>query len=148
MNKLIYGLIILTAIVFTSCNDHKNTSHEDHHSSHSGDSSTPHAAATETHEIKIIPVLFKNTDPVISSALETITGNYLTIKNALASDNPVEAAAAAKSLSENLAGIDKSRFSAEQKSAFDKSEQGLSEHVVQITTSAGDIKGQRNHLSC
>lgn len=146
MNKLIYGLIILTAIVFISCNDNKNTSHEDHHASHSGDSSTPQVAAAETQEIKTIPVLFKNTDPVISSALETITGNYLSIKNALASDEPVEAAAAAKSLSENLASIDKSRFSAEQKSAFDKSEQGLNQHAVQITASAGDIKGQRNHF--
>lgn len=146
MNKLIYGLIIITAIVFTSCNDNKIISHEAHHASHSGDSSTPHAAATEMHEIKTIPVLFKNADPAISSALKTIIGHYLSIKNALASDNPGEAAAAAKSFTEILAGIDKSRFSAEQKSAFEKSEQGLSEHAVQISANAGDIKGQRNHF--
>lgn len=146
MNKLICGLIICTAIVFTSCNDNKKTSHEDHTAAHSAGNSTPTAEADKPYEIKTIPVSFKNTDPAISSTLNTITGNYLTIKNALASDNAGEAAAAAKSLSENLAGIDKSRFSAEQRSAFDKSEQGLSEHAVQINASAGDIKGQRNHF--
>ena len=146
MNKLISGLIAFTALVFTSCNNNEKSSHENHSGNHSVESPDSHATTNESSQPQKVTVAFKTTDPAISTSLNNVLDSYLAIKNALASDNAETAAVAAKSLSEILATIDKSRFSAEQKPAFDKSEQGLSEHSVQIAANAGDIKLQRNHF--
>lgn len=146
MNKLISGLIGFTALVFTSCNNNVKSSHENHSDNHAVDSHVSPATTTDNHQPKKLTVAFTTTDPAISASLNKVFGFYLSIKNALASDNPETAAVAAKSLSEILANIDKSRFSAAEKPAFDKSEQGLGEHSVQIAANAGDIKLQRNHF--
>jgi hypothetical protein len=107
---------------------------------------SPAATATsDDTDIKMVKATYSNVDPKVAASLKEVLGRYLQVKNSLANDNADEAARGAKSMSDALAKVDKSLFTAEQKNAYDQVEDDLKEHAEHIGKSR--IDHQREHFS-
>ncbi len=74
-----------------------------------------------------------------------VTG-YLQVKNALVDDNGNDAASGGKSISEAMAKLDKSSFSAEQKKAYDAVADDIKENAEHINENSGKLDHQREHF--
>ena len=64
----------------------------------------------------------------------------------MANDNGSEAASAAKAMDGAISKLDKSLFTAEQKTAYDKNEEEMKEHAEHIANNGDEIKHQRSHF--
>ena len=144
MKQLIFGFIIFGAITFTACNGNENKAGNDVTSEMKEDSAKQYSPKDEKNVAEITPT-FTNVDAKTTVYIKNIVDHYLHIKNALASDNESEASSGAMTLSESVAKVDKSYFTPEQKSVYDKNEEGLKEHAALISKSKIGI--QREHFS-
>lgn len=106
-------------------------------------SASVHAKPAETAETQTVSPAFTTIDPAAAAAIHGIVGQYLAVKNALASDNAAQAAEAAGALRDALQKVDKSLLTAEQKTAYDKAEEVIRQQAAQIADAAGDIARQR-----
>lgn len=128
MKTIILGFAIVAAIS-TACNNDGNQSTETATSSDSTSSNTPATNA----ELKT------------ALATEVVT-NYLQLKNALANDNPKDAAIAGKAVSEAIQKIDAASLTAEQKTVFDDVKNEIKEHGEHVSSNGDKIAHQREHF--
>jgi len=148
MKKIFFSVLAISAITITSCNNggSKNEKDEKDMSSMKKDSAQP-VTATDDKDVKAVAVTFTNVDPKAAASIKEIISHYLHIKNALAGDNGNEAASGAKAMEEALGKIDKSLFTAEQKTAYDRNEEELKEHAEHIAKNGDKIEHQRTHFA-
>jgi hypothetical protein len=143
MKKIFFSVLVMSIVAFTACNNDDKSSKLDDMSKLNQDSSK--TTTQSDNDITTIIPTFVNLDAKVSADIKTVVGHYLHIKNALANDNADEAAEGAKAMSEALAKIDKSLFTAEQKKVYDDNEDDLKEHAEHISKSKLDH--QREHFS-
>lgn len=134
---------LLALLALTACNDNSTEPHQGHGTTATTEN---HTTPTGQSAAKTVSVTYPQVDPTISAALKESVDHYLHVKNALAGDNAAEAAKGATALGAALQKVDKSLFTPEQKTAFDKVAAGLKEHANAIAANAGDIKKQREHF--
>ena len=146
MKKILLFLTV-SATALLACNNAGKNEHEGHDMNTMAKDSPAHAVAEEASTIKAVAVTFTSVDPKAASSIKEIVDHYLHIKNALFTDNGMEAASGAKSMAEAMKGLDKSLLSAEQKTAFDKSTAELKEHAAQIADNGNKIDYQRSHFA-
>jgi len=148
MKKVFLGTLILSALAFAACNDNSKGKEPDSISTMGKDSAKQAAAAADTNVATVTPG-FTNVDAKASAYINTLVGQYLRLKNALANDNSSEAADAGKAMAETMdkAGKSLSLFSPEQKKLYDANEDDLKEHAEHIGKNSGNIKHQREHFS-
>jgi hypothetical protein len=96
--------------------------------------------------LKSIKPVFVNLDAAVSSVMSKLTGDYMSLKNALVADDASGAADAAGTLSNDLKNLDKSKFTPEQKTVYEKNEDDLKENAEHISKSKNDIHHQREHF--
>src|SRR3954470_3648196 len=106
MKKVFPGMFILLAIAFTACNDSSKGKEADSMSTMGKDSAKQAAAAADTSVTTVTPG-FTDVDAKTSAYINTLVGNYLHLKNALANDNSSEAADAGKAMAETMHKVDK-----------------------------------------
>ena len=147
MKKLLFSVLTISAISFAACKNGNNKNEHEGHDMSSMKTDTMQATATDNKDIKAVSVTYTKVDPKVSAAINEIVNQYLRIKNALASDNGGEAANGGKAMVNAIAKIDKSLFTAEQKNAFDKDEEGLKEDAEHIGKKGDDIAHQRSHFT-
>jgi hypothetical protein len=144
MKQLIIGIIAVSAILFSACNNNESKTEKDNMSELKNDTTKQTSTIDDKPVVEIKPT-FANLDANTTAQLKSIIAHYLHIKNALANDNESEAASGAKMLSETLAKVDKSFLTPEQKKIYDDNEEDLKEHAEHISKSKLDH--QREHFS-
>jgi hypothetical protein len=140
MKKMFAGLMVIVILIIAACNNNKehDDRNHDHDTNHDkmqmdtmkdmkhdsmsgmnhdkkGDSLTgmgDDMVVTKTNKDK--------TDPVVTKFINTVTRQYLFIKNGLAADNNAEAKTGATQLAGTIKKFDKSYFNTGQKKEFDK----------------------------
>lgn len=132
---------ILAILFVYACN---NSAQQSQASKPEPASAPVHASAADQSTTQTVSAAFTTLDPAAAEVIHGIIGHYLTVKNALASDNPADAAKAATMLRDALKKLDKSRLTVEQKTAFDKSEGSIRDQASLIADSGGDIAKQRD----
>jgi hypothetical protein len=144
MKKIFFSALAIGAILFTACNSSNTKKENDGHDMDKMPmDSTKDAGKTDDKEVKTITVSYTSIDPKLAASISTIADDYLQIKNALANDNSADAVTGAKAITASIRKMDKSLFTAEQKSAFDKSEGKLKENAAGIAMNTSKIKEQR-----
>lgn len=143
MKQLIIGIIAVSAMAFAACNNNGSKSEKDNMSEMKND--TTKKASTEDKNVKEVSPTFTSLDATTAGYIKNIVDHYLHVKKALANDNADEAANGAKAMSDALAKVDKSFFTAEQKKVYDENEADLKEHAEHISKSK--IDHQREHFS-
>lgn len=144
MRQLLIGILAISGVVLTACNNNGRKSEKDK-MSEMKDDTTKQNPATGDKNVKEISPTFTKVDAATAGYIKTVVDHYLHIKNALANDNESEAANGAKMLSETLAKVDKSFFTPEEKKIYDESEEDLKEHAEHISKSKVDH--QREHFT-
>ncbi len=127
MKTVILG-IVLSTILFVSCNNDEKkqeTSFE----------------TTETMDMKTNGV-----DATMDSPIKVILKGYLDMKKALANDDDKGAADAGNELVKNFDGFDKNSLNAEQVKVFDDIKEDAREHAEHIGANVGNIEHQREHF--
>jgi hypothetical protein len=131
-------------LTFAAC---KNGDNKNEHAGHDmegmSNDSAQQVATTAEKEVKAVAVTYTNVDAKAAASLKETVDHYLHIKNALANDNGAEAATGAKAMESALSKMDKSLLTAEQKTTYDKIEEGLKSTAASIAKSSNDIKQQR-----
>ena len=144
MIKTSLTALAFAVLTFAGC---KSGDKKDEHAGHDmkamGNDTTQQVAATDEKEVKAIAVTYTNIEAKAAASLKETADHYLHIKNALANDNGAEAATGAKAMEAVLSKTDKSLLTAEQKTAYDKIEEGLKSTAASIAKSSNDIKQQR-----
>ncbi|MEN9298403.1 MAG: hypothetical protein RLZZ429_716 [Bacteroidota bacterium] len=144
--KLSRFILLIAVVIFASCNNDQEASHEGQHTSTPNSDSVNHASTDQTTEIKSINVVFKNVDAKAAETIKQMVDNYLQMKDALAADKATDAATAAKKLASSVASLDQSLLTAEQKKVFDQYEADLNEHAEHIGQNGDNIEHQRSHF--
>ncbi len=146
MKKIFSIILTVSAITFTACNSGGRNKKNGHDMNNMIIDSTQHAAASDDKDVKAVAVIYTNVDAKAAASTKEIVDHYLHIKNALANDNGSEAASAAKAMDGAISKLDKSLFTAEQKTAYDKNEEEMKEHAEHIANNGDEIKHQRSHF--
>lgn len=147
MNKIISAISIVSAFVFSACNNsNPKNEHEGHDMNNMKSDTAQHVSANDDKDIKAVAVVYTNVDAKAAAGIKEIVDHYLHIKNALANDNAGEAVSGAKAMENAIAKLDKSLLSAEQKTAYDANEEELKEHAAHISKNGDNIKHQRSHF--
>lgn len=147
MNKIISAIAIVSAFVFTACNNsNSKNEQEGHDMSNMKIDTTQHVSVTDDKDVKAVDVVFSNLDAKAAASIKAIVDHYLHIKNALANDNSSEAAIGAKAMEDAIGSLDKSLLTAEQKTAYDRNEEELKEHADHVAKNGDNIKHQRSHF--
>lgn len=144
MNKLITGVTLVAAIAFAACSNSTSTQ--------KGTDSTvvlakDSAAMTADTDVTVVTPTFAQVDPKAEATIRAVVNDYLQLKNALAADNGNSAADAGKTMYGDLAKVDASLFTAEQKKAYDSTADDLKEHAEHIGKNGGNIAHQREHFA-
>jgi hypothetical protein len=148
MKKIIFSVLSLGVITFNACNNSSSKNEQEGHDMNNmNKDNTQQATTTDDKDVKAIAVTYTNVDAKAAASIKEIVDHYLHIKNALVNDNGSEAANGAKAMEEAISKLDKSLLSAEQKTAYDKNEGELKEHVGSIAKNGDKIKQQREHFS-
>lgn len=135
------------AIILASCTNNNNTtSTKDADSTKANMSSVKMADKPDDKNLKVVKPTFTSMDVAVSSGFNKLTGDYMTLKNALVADNAAGAADAAGTMAEDLKNLNKSKFTSEQKAAYQKNEDDLKENAEHISKSKSDIAHQREHF--
>lgn len=165
MKKLLAGLWTISILVIAACNNNKqNNTHEQNmnHDSMTHDTmqmdtmkdmkhdtmssmnhdNPDHSMAGMSAEATATKVNLGDTDPAVKKLVNTITSQYLIIKNGLAGDNNTEAKKGAVQLNSAIKKFDKSFFTASQKKEFDKYADNMNDQLQGITA-AKQIEEQR-----
>ena len=144
MIKTSITALAFAMLTFAACkNGDKKDEHAGHDMAGMGNDTAQQVATTDEKEVKAVAVTYTNVDAKAAASLKETVDHYLHIKNALANDNGAEAATGAKAMEAVLSKIDKSLLTAEQKTAYDKIEEGLKSTAASIAKSSNDIKQQR-----
>lgn len=144
MKTILFSALTISLLVFSACgNDASQHQHNNHDSSTA--SKEQHASSADS-EIKTVAAVYSGLDAKAAASIKEIVDHYLHVKNALANDNANEAVSGAKAMSEAISKLDKSLLTAEQKTAFDKTESSLKQHADLLANSGADIKQQRTHF--
>ena len=147
MNKIISAIAIVSALVYSACNNSSTKNeHEGHDMNNMKTDTTQHVSATDNKDIKTVVVVYTNVDANAAAGIKEIVDHYLHIKNALANDNASEAASGAKAMENAIGKLDKSLLTAEQKTAYDANEAEMKEHAEHIAKNGDNIKHQRSHF--
>lgn len=148
MKKIFFGLLALSAILFSSCNNSGSKKEQEMHDMNNmpKDSAEKHATAAAK-EAKTIAITYSNMDAKAAASIKDIVSHYLHVKNALANDNGNEAADGAKAMGKAMAAMDKSLLTAAQKKVYDDIEEVLIEHAEHIEKNGDKIEHQRSHFS-
>ena len=148
MKKIFFGILAISAIVFTACNtgDGKNEQ-EGHDMDNMRKDSMKPATITYDKDVKAVAVTYTNVDAKVAVSIKEIVDHYLQIKNELANDNGSEAASGARSMEAAIRKLDKSLLTAEQKTAYDRNEEELKEHAEHIAKNGAKIEHQRSHFA-
>ncbi len=148
MKKLFFGLIAVSTILFSACN---NSGTKNEQASHDMNNMKKDTVTLVTsagdEEIKAVAITYTNVDAGVAASIKEMVSHYLHIKNALANDNGSEAASGAKAMGTVLSKLDKSLFTAEQKKLYDGIEEELKEHAEHIEKNGDKIEHQRSHFS-
>lgn len=147
MKQIFSVMIIVAAVAFTACNNNNAANEHEGHDMPPATDTTQHAAASDDKELKTITAVFTNVDTKAAATIKEIVDHYLHIKNALTNDNAGDAADGAQAMEKALAKMDKSLFTAEQKTAYDATEEALKEHAEHIGKNGDNIKHQRSHFA-
>ena len=120
-------IALTSSFIFASCSNDNTTSSTDKDSSTSSTSATPN-------------------DVQDSAVKDNVVPGYLSLKNALANDNPSEAADAAKQITESLAKMDQAFLTTDEKKIYDEVKSDIKEHAEHIIGNGSNIKHQREHF--
>lgn len=147
MKKIFFSLLTISTILLTACNNSggKNE-HKGHDMSKMNKDSIQHAVTPDDKDIKVVVAVYTNVDAKAVASIKTIIDHYLHIKNALANDDPGEAASGAKAMEDAISNLDKSLLTAAQKAAYDANEEEMKEHAAHIAKKSDNIKHQRSHF--
>lgn len=115
---------LIAVVLFSSCNNQSKEQKET-------TNTTSSAAATTTVE---------------KASIQKLVVGYLDLKNALASDNAVEAESAANAMIATMTDLDESAFMENQKKVYDAVKDDAKENVEHIAENAKDIDHQREHF--
>jgi hypothetical protein len=131
-------------LIFTACqSSEKKDEHAGHDMAGMSNDTAQLVSTSEEKEVKAVAVTYTNVESKAAASLKETVDHYLHIKNALANDNGAEAATGAKAMEGALSKMDKSLLTAEQKTAYDKVEEGLRSTAASIAKNGNDIKQQR-----
>lgn len=131
MKKLFF--LAGAALIWVSCtNNNKTASIADSTKTNDMTGMKVDNKAGDDKNLKVATPSFTNVDAGVSSSINKVIGDYLKIKDALVADDASGASDAAGTLSGDLKGLDKTKFSAEQKSAFEKNEDDMKENAEHI----------------
>lgn len=148
VKKIFFSLLAISAIPITACNNSGSKNETGKHDmKNMSKDSVQHAVTPDDKDVKVVSIAFPNTDAKAAASLKEIVDDYLLIKNALANDNGLEAANAARALEEAIRKLDKSLLTAEQKTAYDKNEDEIKEHAEHIARNGDKIGHQRSHFA-
>ena len=143
MSKQFFLTAIISAFILMACN---NNDTKNEHDGHEMKDTTQQSAAVDDKELKTVAVVYTDLNPTAASSIKLIVDHYLHIKNALANDNPDEAANGGEAMIDVIKKFDKSLLSAEQKKAYDEITSELQDHGEHVAKNAADIKHQRSHF--
>lgn len=129
--KQIIIAIAIAAISFTACNNSGNNTADN---KTAGDSNAQTKGQQGNAEVKD------------AAPVKEIVDGYLQIKNALANDNPAEAANAGKALTGALSKFDKNTLTAGQKKAYEDLQDDIKENGEHIIENSSKIEHQREHF--
>lgn len=145
MKKIFFSVVAINTILFTACNSGRNKN-EGHDMNNLNKDTTQHATITVDKEVKAVAVVYTNVDAKAAASIKEIIDHYLHTKNALANDNGSQAASGANAMEKAISRLDKSLLTSEQKTAYDKNEDELKEHVEHIAKNGDKIEHQRSHF--
>ncbi|MBS4065517.1 MAG: DUF3347 domain-containing protein [Chitinophagaceae bacterium] len=147
MKQIFSAMIVVATVAFTACNNNTAANEHEGHDMPPAKDTTQHDAASDDKELKTITAVFINVDTKAAATIKEIVDHYLHIKNALTNDDAGDAADGAQAMEKALAKMDKSLFTAEQKTAYDATEEALKEHAEHIGKNGDNIKHQRSHFA-
>jgi ABC-type Fe3+-citrate transport system substrate-binding protein len=143
-------ITILTAMVLTlgACsNSGSKNEHEGHDMDTTKKQNTEMTVQDPSKEIVTLQASFSDLDVKLKVSIKEIVDHYLHVMNALAKDNPSEAASGGKAMITAIGKLDKSLLTADQKKIYDGVESDLKDHAEHIAKNGDDIKHQRSHFS-
>lgn len=144
MNKIIPIIISVGSLLVVSCNN--NTSHVDEHGSMNHmDTVHMQQQSVADSDIKTVTINFSIVDPAVSSFMNSMAKDYLSVKNALINSDESLASGAAEKMNLAMKTFDKSLLTTEQKKVYDDIAEDLKEHAEHIAKSK--IEHQRLHFS-
>ena len=143
MSKQFFLTAIISAFILMACN---NNDTKNEHDGHEMKDTTQQSAAVDEKELKTVAVVYTDLNPTAAASIKQMVDHYLHIKNALAKDNPDEAANGGEAMIDVIKKFDKSLLTAEQKKAYDEITSELQDHGEHVAKNAADIKHQRSHF--
>ena len=128
----------LIAITAASCNNGSNTT-PDKNTNTDSTSQVNNSSAKE-------PGSSNNKNSNVAGSMQEMVGQYLQMKNALASDNGKDAATAGNAFVESMGKMEKTNLSPDKKKIWNDLSDDAKEMAEHIGKSAGDIEHQREHF--
>jgi len=104
------------------------------------------AKNNDTIQVKPATMDAKPADTKPAASIKGIVAGYLSMKNALASDNGNEAATAGNAMVSAFQQFDTSLLTAGQKKTYEDLEEDAREHAEHIGKNAGNVPHQREHF--
>jgi hypothetical protein len=145
MKKLMVMAVV--AIIAASCNSNSSSKKtEDTTSKSTMGAMKMDSAQSGDKGLKVVKPAFSGVDAGVTASVDKLVSDYLKIKNALVADDASATSDASGIMSSDLNSINKSKFTAEQKAAYDKNEDDLKENAEHINKSKSDIAHQREHF--
>ena len=123
--------LLAGTIIFTACGD--NTTNSKGNTEKSNNSASTSTSVTSNENKK-------------TGSVNEVVSSYLDLKNALTNDNGKDAAAAADAIGTNLAKVDETGLTPEQKKVYDDLKDDIKEHAEHIGSNASNIEHQREHF--
>jgi len=145
MKKLLF--LTGAAIILASCtNNNKPTSAKVADTTKKNDmASMKMDGRADDKNLKVVKPSFTTVDEGVSAGINKLINDYMAVKNALVADDASGASDAAGVMFNDLKNMDKSKFTAEQKTAYEKNEDDLKENAEHINAKK-DIDHQREHF--
>lgn len=134
MKKAILGMAVI-ALAATACNNGNNSTAEN---KTTDSTQTSASGANQT--------TASNGDGNANGSVKEMVGQYLQVKNALASDNSKDAATAGEALAASASKMETASLSADQKKVWSDVSDDLKEMSEHIGKSSGKIDHQREHF--
>jgi hypothetical protein len=148
MKRIFFSALVITAILFSACNNSgSGNEKEGHDMNNMNKDSTQHATAADDKDVKMVAVTYTNIDAKAAASVKEIVDHYLHIKNGLATDNGSEAAGGAKAMEGVISKLDKSLLTEDQKKVYDEIEDDLREHAEHIGKNGDNVSHEREHFS-
>lgn len=146
MKRILNALTGIILIALVSCGNDGNKT-ENHDMKGMGTDTAGKTIMEQDTTITEVTPAFNNVDTKMKSFMGEIVNHYLQVKNALANDNSRGASKGAEAMEDVLDELDKSLFTAEQKTVYDQNEEELKEHAEHIRENGDNIRHQRSHFS-